>query len=46
MYLDVNSKNTLQQNYENYRDSIKMAIDKHAPIKNKDQNEKRTKHMV
>ena len=33
--LDVNSKKTLQQNCNNYRDAIKKTIEKHAPLKTK-----------
>ena len=42
--LDVNSKNTLQQNYKNYRDAIKKAIDKHAPLKTKTKMKKNKTH--
>ena len=44
--LDVNSKKTLQQNYNNYRDAIKKTIEKHAPLKTKTKSKKRTKPMV
>ena len=33
--LDVNSKKTLQQNYNNYSDAIKKTIEKHAALKTK-----------
>ena len=33
--LDVNSKKTLQQNYNNYSDAIKKTIEKHALLKTK-----------
>ena len=38
--LDVNSKKTLQQNYNNYSDAIKKTIEKHAPLKTKTKTKK------
>ena len=44
--LDVDSKKTLQQNYNNYRDTIKKTIEKHAPLKTKTKTKKRPQPMV
>ena len=42
--LDVDSKKTLQQNYNNYIDAIKNTIEKHAPLKTKTKTKKDHTH--